>query len=434
MRGCRFAGNGSPLKDLNGRKKVAFTHLHVHTEYSLLDASSKIKELTARAKELGMDSLAITDHGVMYGVIDFYRAARENGIKPIIGCEIYVAPGSRFDREAGSGEDRYYHMILLAENNTGYQNLMKIVSKGFVEGFYYKPRVDDEVLRTYHEGIIALSACLAGEIPRYLSRGMYEEACKSAQKYRDTLKTLAVKTDDRYTYLVLGIENQSHVHYAMPVRNMLYDAMQLEKQVRDLASQYRKEGKNGTSEEYLSGMRKEDRLSPVITLVINFGGKKWDAPLSLREMYGEQPEKVLPFIQDYRVFMIDPMEMSDNDLQKLNSSLREVLAYIKYQRDKARMEKLLNEDSKFSCLETNAALVINAMTNAGIAIDPNKEVVNMCEAIRQMVDEGIMLGEKQRALDIARRMIEMKYSKEQIVDITKLTKQEVEELSRTIKS
>ena len=133
MRGCRFAGNGSPLKDLNGRKKVAFTHLHVHTEYSLLDASSKIKELTARAKELGMDSLAITDHGVMYGVIDFYRAARENGIKPIIGCEIYVAPGSRFDREAGSGEDRYYHMILLAENNTGYQNLMKIVSKKVTE-------------------------------------------------------------------------------------------------------------------------------------------------------------------------------------------------------------------------------------------------------------------------------------------------------------
>ena len=264
---------------------------------------------------------------------------------------------------------------------------------------------------------------------------------EAAQKYRDTLKTLAVKTDDRYTYLVLGIENQSHVHYAMPVRNMLYDAMQLEKQVRDLASQHRKEGKNGTSEEYLSGMKKEDRLSPVITLVINFGGKKWDAPLSLREMYGEQPEKVLPFIQDYRVFMIDPMEMSDNDLQKLNSSLREVLAYIKYQRDKAQMEKLLNEDSKFSCLETNAALVINAMTNAGIAIDPNKEVVNMCEAIRQMVDEGIMLGEKrgeergemQKALAIARRMLEMGCSEELIISATMLTKQEVEKLSKTIK-
>ncbi len=164
---------------------MAFTHLHMHTEYSLLDASSKIKELVARIKELGMDSVAITDHGVMYGVIDFYRAAREIGIKPIIGCEIYVAPGSRFDREAGNTDDRYYHMILLAENNTGYKNLMKIVSKGFVEGFYYKPRVDDEVLRTYHEGIIALSACLAGEIPRFLARGMYEDACKAAIKYRD---------------------------------------------------------------------------------------------------------------------------------------------------------------------------------------------------------------------------------------------------------
>lgn len=162
---------------------MAFTHLHMHTEYSLLDASSKIKELTVRAKELGMDSLAITDHGVMYGVIDFYRAAKEAGIKPIIGCEIYVSPGSRFDRELNSGEDRYYHLILLAENNTGYQNLMKIVSKGFVEGFYYKPRVDYETLETYSEGIIALSACLAGEVQRYLTRGMYEEAKKSALRY-----------------------------------------------------------------------------------------------------------------------------------------------------------------------------------------------------------------------------------------------------------
>ncbi len=131
---------------------MAFTHLHVHTEYSLLDGSCKIRELTARAKELGMDSMAVTDHGVMYGVIDFYRAAREAGIKPILGCEVYVAPGSRFDRETVSGEDRYYHLVLLAENNKGYENLMKIVSKGFVDGFYYKPRVDYEVLRTYHEG------------------------------------------------------------------------------------------------------------------------------------------------------------------------------------------------------------------------------------------------------------------------------------------
>ncbi len=164
---------------------MAFTHLHVHTEYSLLDGSCKIRELVARAKELGMDSMAITDHGVMYGVIDFYRAAREVGVKPIIGCEVYVAPGSRFDRETVSGEDRYYHLVLLAENDQGYHNLMKIVSKGFVDGFYYKPRVDYEVLETYHEGLICLSACLAGEVPRYLERGMYEEAKKAAGKYRD---------------------------------------------------------------------------------------------------------------------------------------------------------------------------------------------------------------------------------------------------------
>ena len=164
---------------------MAFTHLHVHTEYSLLDGSCKIKELTARAKELGMDSMAVTDHGVMYGVIDFYKAAREAGIKPILGCEVYVAPGSRFDRETVSGEDRYYHLVLLAENNKGYENLMKIVSKGFVDGFYYKPRVDYEVLRTYREGIIALSACLAGEVQRCLTRGMYEEAVRASERYVD---------------------------------------------------------------------------------------------------------------------------------------------------------------------------------------------------------------------------------------------------------
>ena len=162
-----------------------FTHLHVHTEYSLLDGSNKIKEYVARVKKLGMDSAAITDHGVMYGVIDFYKEAKAQGIKPILGCEVYVAPGSRFDKEAGNNEDRYYHLVLLAENNQGYQNLMKIVSIGFIDGFYYKPRVDIETLETYHEGIIALSACLAGEIPRYIMRGMYEEACKSALHYQN---------------------------------------------------------------------------------------------------------------------------------------------------------------------------------------------------------------------------------------------------------
>ena len=155
---------------------MAFVHLHTHTEYSLLDGSNKIKEYVARVKELGMTAAAITDHGVMYGVIDFYKEAKKQGINPILGCEIYVAPGSRFDREPSHGDDRYYHLVLLAENNQGYQNLMKIVSIGFVDGYYYKPRVDREILEKYHEGIIALSACLAGEVPKYLARGMYEEA------------------------------------------------------------------------------------------------------------------------------------------------------------------------------------------------------------------------------------------------------------------
>ena len=160
-----------------------FAHLHVHTEYSLLDGSNKINEYVARVKELGMNSAAITDHGVMFGCIDFYRAAKAAGIKPILGCEVYVAPGSRFDREIGQAEDRYYHLVLLAENNHGYENLMKIVSKAFVDGFYYKPRVDMDLLQEYHEGIIALSACLAGEIAKNITRGMYEEAKSAALRY-----------------------------------------------------------------------------------------------------------------------------------------------------------------------------------------------------------------------------------------------------------
>lgn len=162
-----------------------FTHLHVHTEYSLLDGSAKIKELVARAKELGMKSLAITDHGVMYGVIDFYKACKSAGIKPIIGCEVYVAPGSRFDRENVKGEDRYYHLVLLAKNDLGYHNLSKIVSRGFIDGYYYKPRVDMEVLREYSEGVIALSACLAGEVATNLRRNNYEQAKETALRYLD---------------------------------------------------------------------------------------------------------------------------------------------------------------------------------------------------------------------------------------------------------
>ncbi|WP_029199489.1 DNA polymerase III subunit alpha [Oribacterium sp. NK2B42] len=162
---------------------MAFTHLHVHTSYSLLDGAGRIPEMIARCKELGMDSMAITDHGVMYGVIDFYKEAKKQGIKPILGCEIYLTSGSRFDREVGKGDDRYYHLVLLAENNLGYSNLMKIVSRGFTDGYYYKPRVDFETLEEFHEGIIALSACLAGEVSKNLTRDLYDEAKAAALHY-----------------------------------------------------------------------------------------------------------------------------------------------------------------------------------------------------------------------------------------------------------
>ena len=161
-----------------------FTHLHVHTGFSLLDGSSKIKELVKKTKELGMDSIAITDHGVMYGCVEFYKAAKAEGIKPIIGCEVYVASKSRFDKE-NSPDNFYYHLVLLAENNKGYDNLIKIVSYGFKDGFYYKPRVDIELLEKYHEGIIALSACLAGPVARTIIRQSYDKGKEVALRYNN---------------------------------------------------------------------------------------------------------------------------------------------------------------------------------------------------------------------------------------------------------
>ncbi len=178
---------------------MAFTHLHVHTEYSLLDGSNKIKEYVKRLKDLGMTAGAITDHGVMYGVIDFYKACKEAGINPVIGCEVYVAPGSRFDKEATSMEDRYYHLVLLAENNIGYANLSHIVSRGFTEGYYYKPRVDMELLEQYHEGVIALSACLAGEIPRNILKGQNARA-----------KETAIRLDNIFGHGNFFLELQDH--------------------------------------------------------------------------------------------------------------------------------------------------------------------------------------------------------------------------------
>ena len=169
---------------MNFKTEHPFTHLHVHTEYSLLDGSAKIKELVERVKELGMNSIAITDHGAMYGVIDFYKAAKEIGIKPIIGCEVYVANGSRLEKN-NKNAYQYTHLVLLAENNEGYQNLIKLVSYGFIDGFYYKPRVDKELLKKYHKGLIASSACLAGAVARNILTVSYEKAKQTALEYQE---------------------------------------------------------------------------------------------------------------------------------------------------------------------------------------------------------------------------------------------------------
>ena len=274
---------------------------------------------------------------------------------------------------------------------------------------------------------------------------------ESTQKYRDVLKTLAVKTDDQRAYLVLGIENQSNVHYAMPVRNMLYDAMQYEKQVRQLAAAHRKKHDAATSDEYLSGMNREDKITPVITLVINFGSKKWDGPIRLHEMFSEQPEHILRLIPDYQVLLIDPMSMADTDLGRLNSSLREVLSYIKYQHDQEQMQRLLQEDQRFSELERNAALVIQATTRTELNIKPNAEVVDMCEAIQQMmnnsmqkgvqlgkqqgiqqgIQQGFQQGEHSMQLRIARQMLAAKLPLQQISEMTALSVNELQKLQNT---
>lgn len=183
-----------------------FVHLHVHTEYSLLDGSGKIPDLVVRAKELGMKAIAITDHGTMYGCVDFYKAAKDAGIKPIIGCEIYVAAKSMYDK-TNNKENETHHLVLLVKNKTGYENLMKIVSTASLEGFYYKPRVDHDYLRVHSEGIIATSACLGGEVQSYLSRGSRQKAVETAVLYKDIFK------DGFYLELQNhGIEEQEKVN------------------------------------------------------------------------------------------------------------------------------------------------------------------------------------------------------------------------------
>ena len=185
-----------------------FVHLHNHTAYSLLDGASKISEMIERAKELNQPALAITDHGVMYGVVDFYKACKKAGVKPIIGCEVYVAPRTRFDKQAGM-DDSAYHLVLLVKNEQGYRNLSRLESLASLDGFYYKPRVDREILEQYHEGLIALSGCLAGEVAQKILQEDLDGAREAAQWYQKTFGA------DNYYFEVQnhGMHEQIQINY-----------------------------------------------------------------------------------------------------------------------------------------------------------------------------------------------------------------------------
>ena len=195
------------------------------------------------------------------------------------------------------------------------------------------------------------------------------------QKYRDILKSAVVMQEDEAAYILLGIENQTDIHYAMPVRNMIYDALQYGKQVADTAANHRKSDKSfrkRTSEEYLSGFYKEDVLKPVVTLVIHFGADEWDAPLSLHEMMGTQNEKLMHYVQDYQIHLIDPAKLTEEDLKKFTSSLREVIEYIKYSKDKEKLSRILKDNSRM-LIDREAALVIKTITNTAIEISEKEE-------------------------------------------------------------
>ena len=262
----------------------------------------------------------------------------------------------------------------------------------FADAFNYliyegKPVVDPEQLRELDTTEIAL--------PFGSQEKENGQSDDLVQKYRDILKSAVVMQEDEVAYILLGIENQTDIHYAMPVRNMIYDALQYGKQVADTAANHRKSDKSfrkRTSGEYLSGLYKEDVLKPVVMLVIHFGADEWDAPLSLHEMMGSQNEKLMHYVQDYRIHLIDPAKLTEKDLKKFTSSLREVIEYIKYSRDKEKLSRILKGNSRM-LIDREAALVIKAITNTAIEISEKEEKIDMCKAIDDMLSEREARGE-----------------------------------------
>ena len=218
---------------------------------------------------------------------------------------------------------------------------------------------------------------------------------EATQKYRDVLKSAIIKQDDEAAYILLGIENQTDIHYAMPVRNIIYDALQYGKQVADIAAKHRAsdgDSKGHSRGEYLSGFYKEDKITPVITLVLHFGADEWDGPLSLHEMMDVKNESILSFVQDYRMHLIDPAKLNAEDLKRFSTSLREVIGYIKYSKNKERLTEFLKSNPRM-LVEANAARVIKAVTNTPLDIPDGAEVIDVCKAVEEMINEGEERGE-----------------------------------------
>ena len=253
-----------------------FVHLHIHSEFSLLDGANRIKDLPVRAKELGMKAMAITDHGVMYGVIDFYKACKKEGIKPIIGCEVYVASRTRFDKEPQ--DKKYYHLILLAKNNLGYKNLSKLVSLGFIDGYYYKPRIDLEILEKYHEGIICLSGCLAGAVSQAITNGNIEEAENIAKWHKNLFG------DDYY----LEIQNNGVKEQVLVNQKIIQIARRLDIPIV------------ATNDAHY--LKKEDAYNHEVLLCIQTGKRMTDEDrmrFDTDELYVKSPEEMTEYFKNF---------------------------------------------------------------------------------------------------------------------------------------
>ncbi len=265
--------------------------------------------------------------------------------------------------------------------------------------------------------------------------GGADGAEQPVQRIRDLIKSVTAMTDRRVAYLILAIENQSNIHYAMPVKNLVNDALQYAKQVEIAANSHKKSGdyKGADSDEYLSGFMKNDKLIPVVTLVVYFGDKLWDGPMSVHEMFNEQDAEILALVPDYKINLIAPAVIDEKDFSKFNSSLREVLSFIKYSRNADKLEEIVNSDADFRKLGRSEVNVLNACVDANLTMKPNEEVVDMCEALRELERRAAEKAKNKEKEDIAKNLLRMGNMEiPDIAKVTDLTVEAVEQLAQEI--